>query len=110
VAHCRRLQESGIITAKYTRLYQSFAQELQAEINQDLMNIMESVELEDHWRFGKVRQAWEKEFRDPDDVFIHAKERRKEIAQQRKRSLRKKRSKGRSEQKISSKTSNKLIH
>jgi hypothetical protein len=36
------------------------------------------------FRFGKARTAREKELRDPDDVFIEAEERRKEIARQRK--------------------------
>jgi hypothetical protein len=37
------------------------------------------------FRFGKVRSAREKELRDPDDVFIHAEERRKELARQSKK-------------------------
>ncbi len=85
VAHCRALQESGILGPKDSRLYQSFAQELQAEINQDLMSAMDEVESRDLFRFGKVRLAREKELRDPDDVFIHAEERRKELARQRKK-------------------------
>ena len=35
VEHCAALREYGVFTAKFTRLYQSYAQELQAEINQD---------------------------------------------------------------------------
>ena len=82
VAHCRALRESGILGPKDTRLYQSYAQELQAEINEDVMAIMNEVELRDMHRFGKVRLAREKELRDPDDVFIHAEERRRELARQ----------------------------
>lgn len=82
VAHCRALGESGILSPKFTRLYQSYAQELQAEINEDVVAIMDEVELRDMHRFGKARIAREKELRDPDDVFIHAEERRKEIARQ----------------------------
>jgi hypothetical protein len=82
VAHCRALEESRILSPKFTRLYQSYAQELQAEINEDVVAIMDEVELRDMHRFGKVRLAREKELRDPDDVFIHAEERRKEIARQ----------------------------
>ena len=78
VANCRALRESGILGPKDTRLYQSFAQELQAEINSRLAGILESDESDDHARFGKVRDAYEKELRDPDDVFIHAEERRRE--------------------------------
>jgi sensor histidine kinase regulating citrate/malate metabolism len=82
VAHCRALGESEILSPKFTRLYQSYAQELQAEINEDVVAIMDEVELRDMHRFGKARIAREKELRDPDDVFIHAEERRKEIARQ----------------------------
>jgi hypothetical protein len=57
------------------------------------MSIMESVESHDHFRFGKARQAWEKEIRDPDDVFIHAEERRKEIAREHKVKKRSKKTK-----------------
>lgn len=80
VAHCRALQESGILGPKDTRLYQSYAQELQAEINQDVMSAMDEIESRDQFRFGKARVTREKELRDPDDVFIQAEERRKELA------------------------------
>jgi hypothetical protein len=81
-AHCRALNESGVLTAKFARLYQNYAQELQAEINQDVMSAMDEIESNDQFRFGKVRLAREKELRDPDDVFIHAEERRKELSTQ----------------------------
>jgi hypothetical protein len=71
--------------AKVTRLYQSYAQELQAEINQDVLEILNGIESHDMFRFGKVRSAREKELRDPDDVFIQAEERRQELARQRKK-------------------------
>ena len=85
VAHCRALQECGVLGPKDARLYQSYAQELQAEINQDVVSAMDEIESRDQFRFGKVRVAREKELRDPDDVFIHAEERRKELARQRKK-------------------------
>ena len=82
VAHCRVLGDSGILSPKFTRLYQSYVQELQAEINEDVMSTMDEIESRDQFRFGKVRLAREKELRDPDDVFIHAEERRRELARQ----------------------------
>jgi hypothetical protein len=82
--HCQLLKRFRVLSPEYARLYQSFAQELQAEINQDVMSTMESVESYDSFRYGKVRQAWEREITDPDDVFLQAEERRREIAQQRK--------------------------
>ena len=86
VAYCRTLQEVGALTSKDGRLFQGYAQELQAEMNQELLDTMHAAELDDWSRFGKIRQAEEKRTRDPDDVFIHAEERRQEL-------LRKKRKK-----------------
>jgi hypothetical protein len=36
-------------------------------------------------RYGKIRQRWEKYLRDPDDVLLQAKERKKQLAKQRKK-------------------------
>jgi hypothetical protein len=74
VTHCRALQEAGSFTAKSSKLFQGYAQELQAEINQELLEKMHDAELEDWGRFGKIRQAEEKRRRDPADVLIHAEE------------------------------------
>ena len=85
VGHCATLREYGVFTAKFTRLYQSYAQELQAEINQDVVEILNGIESHDMFRFGKVRSAREKELRDPDDVFIEAEARRQELTRQSKK-------------------------
>lgn len=85
VDSCRELQGTGVFRAKFTRLHQAFAQELQAEINDEVLSILLDIETDDLNRFGKVRDARDKELRDPDDIFIHAEERRKELAQQRKK-------------------------
>jgi hypothetical protein len=61
---------------------------LQAEINQELLERMHDEELADWARFGKIRQAEEKRLRDPDDVFIHAQERKEEIARERRKAKR----------------------
>jgi hypothetical protein len=80
VLHCRQLKKFRVLSAKYAHLYQSCAQELQAEINQDVMSVMEGIEADDSFRHGKVRTAWEREMTDPEDVLIKAEERRREIA------------------------------
>jgi hypothetical protein len=90
VHHCRALQEAGSVTAKSSKLFQGYVQELQAEINQELLETMHATELEDWGTFGKIRQAEEKRLRDPDDVFIHAQERKEEIARERRKAKRKK--------------------
>jgi hypothetical protein len=85
VGQCRALQEAGVFTVHSAKLYQGYTQELQSEINELLLGTMHGIELEDWGRFGKVRQAEEKRLRDPDDVFIHAEERRKELRKKRKK-------------------------
>jgi len=85
ITHCRTLKEAGFFTAKSTRLFQGYAQELQAEMNEELLDTMHETELADWNRFGKIRQARDKELSDPDDVFIHARERKQELHKNRKR-------------------------
>lgn len=88
VVHCRLLKQFRVLSPKYAHLYQSFAQELQAEINQDVMSVMEDIESNDSFRYGRVRQAWEKEITDPNDVFLETEDRRKEIAEQQRKKKR----------------------
>jgi hypothetical protein len=89
VIRCGELRDAGALTAHSTRLFQGYTQELQAEINQELLETMHGEELDDWGRFGKIRQAEEKRLRDPDDVFIHAEERRREINKKAKRKAKK---------------------
>jgi hypothetical protein len=89
VGHFTALQKAGVVTPASTREFQGFAQELQAEFNQEFLLDWHEIEMDDWNRFGKVRQAQEKRLRDPDDVFIHAEERRKELAKQSKKTRRK---------------------
>jgi hypothetical protein len=85
VGHCDTLQQTGLFKSKAAKLFSSFTQELQAEMNQEFLEDLHQLELDDWGRYGKVREKWEKYLRDPDDVFIHAEERRKELAKQRKK-------------------------
>jgi hypothetical protein len=82
VQHLQTLQETGLFQSKAAKLFPSFAQELQAEFNQEFLENLHQLELDDWGRYGKARQKYEKHLRDPDDVFIHAEERRKELAKQ----------------------------
>jgi hypothetical protein len=85
VGYFAALQQAGAITSESTKEFQGYTQELQAEFNQDFLLEWHSTEMEDWYRFGKVRQAVEKRLRDPDDVFIHARERKKELAKHHKK-------------------------
>jgi hypothetical protein len=82
VRRCRELQETRIFRREFLRVYEGYAQELQAEVNSELLETLHELEGHDWYRYGKVRQKREKELRDPDDVFIHAEERRRELQRQ----------------------------
>jgi hypothetical protein len=96
VGHCRTLQEAGSFTAKSSKLFQGYAQELQAEINQELLEKIHDEELEDWARFGKVRQAEEKRLRDPADVLIQAEEYKRSLEKKRKAAQKQQRPRSRS--------------
>jgi hypothetical protein len=96
VGHFGALRQAGVLTTESTKEFQSFTQELQSEFNQDFLLDWHQIELDDWARFGKVRQAQEKRLRDPDDVFIHARERKEELARQRKKTKHKDKIKSRS--------------
>jgi hypothetical protein len=85
VQHLQTLHRTGLFKSKVAKLFPSFTLELQAEFNQEFLESLHQVELDDWGRYGKARQRWEKETRDPDDVFIQAEERKKQLAKQRKR-------------------------
>jgi hypothetical protein len=82
------LGQTGLFTSRDLREMRGLTQEVQLEINTGLLDSFEPVEHADWAQFGKVRMAMEKRLRDPDDVFIHAEERRKQLAKQGKKSRR----------------------
>ena len=83
------LARTRIFSVRDMREVSGLAQEVQLEINTTLLSPLDSLEHDDWGTFGKVRAAMEKRLRDPDDVFIHAEERRKELAKQGRKSRRK---------------------
>ena len=82
VQHLHTLNKIGLSKSKAAKLFPDFAQELQAEFNQQFLEDLHQIELDDWNEYGKARQKYEKHLRDPDDVFIHAEERRKQLAKQ----------------------------
>jgi hypothetical protein len=82
------LGQTGLFTSRDLREMLGLTQEVQLEINATLLAPLESVEQDDWGTFGRVRIAMEKRLRDPDDVFIHAEKRRKQLAKEGKKSRR----------------------
>jgi hypothetical protein len=82
IQHLQTLQKTGLFNSKASKLFPSFALELQAEFNQEFLEDLHDLEW---YRHGKARQRWEKRLRDPDDVLLQAEERKKQLAKQRKK-------------------------
>lgn len=85
VQHLHTLRNTGLFESKAAKLFPGFTQELQAEFNQEFLETLHQIELDDWNKYGKARQRWEKYIRDPNDVLIQAKERKKQIAKQHKK-------------------------
>jgi hypothetical protein len=85
IQHLQTLQKTGLFNSKASKLFPSFALELQAEFNQEFLEDLHDLELDEWYRHGKARQRWEKRLRDPDDVLLQAEERKKQLAKQRKK-------------------------
>src|SRR5262249_21759371 len=85
VTYCGTLHEAGGLTKKVAKRFWGYAQELQAEINDALLEEIYRGGRQDLAGFGKSRAAYEKALKDPDDVFLEAEERRRELGKKTKR-------------------------
>lgn len=81
VEQLKQLEHMRMIPPKDMRMFQASVQELQADINDLTLDELQSMEQRDVYEFGRIRTAREKELRDPNDVFLQAEERRKELKQ-----------------------------
>ncbi|MGC2744651.1 MAG: hypothetical protein WA672_15860, partial [Candidatus Angelobacter sp.] len=66
VQHLQTLHKTGLFKSKAAKLFPSFAQELQAEFNQEFLDTLHQLELDDWGRYGRVREKWEKYLRGPE--------------------------------------------
>jgi hypothetical protein len=82
LSHLRRLDgPRNRCIFRQTRSFKDSTRELQADINDALLETIHKSELKDWAEFGKIRAAYEKKLKDPDDVFLDAEERKEELRQ-----------------------------
>src|SRR5439155_18934988 len=84
LADLQRLQHLPFFRSEFLREFQVMVEETRACINFELVEAMHSREQDDWTRFGRLRQKWEKRYRDPNDVLIEAKKLRKSAGKRRK--------------------------
>src|SRR5215831_3080511 len=77
-----RLEQLGIFRLEYLNEYKVRIEHTRAEANEELIDTLHEHEMEDSARFDRMERDWEKQRKDPDDVFFHARDRRQQIKEQ----------------------------
>src|SRR6266852_8736754 len=84
LADLQRLQQIPFFRPEFLREFQVMVEETRACVNFELVEALHSREQDDWTRFGRLRQQWEKRYRDPQDVLIEAERLRKSAGKRRK--------------------------
>src|SRR6266446_8786754 len=71
-ADLQRLQRLPFFRPEFLQEFQVMVEETRACVNFELVESLHSREQDDWARFGRLRQQWEKRYRDPQDVLIEA--------------------------------------
>ena len=79
LANLRSLREFPFFRREFLQEFQVMVEETRACVNFELVEAMHSREQDDWTRFGRLRQKWEKRYRDPNDVLIEAKRLKKKL-------------------------------
>ena len=72
LANLRSLREFPFFRREFLQEFQVMVEETRACVNFELVEAMHGREQDDWTRFGRLRQQWEKRYRDPNDVIIEA--------------------------------------
>src|SRR5713226_9267785 len=71
IADLEKLRKLNLFLPECSTIYQVMIQDMRANVNSGLLEVMTEREMQDWTRFGKLRRAWEKEL-EPDDILIEA--------------------------------------
>ncbi|HLJ27267.1 MAG TPA: hypothetical protein VKY85_11210 [Candidatus Angelobacter sp.] len=77
-----RLDHLNVFRQEFLNAYKVTLEYTRAQANEELIQSLRGLEQHDTFRFGNMQDDWDKQYRDPDDVFFHARERRAEIQTQ----------------------------
>src|SRR5437660_395311 len=77
-----RIERLGMFRLEYLNEYKVRLEHTRAQANRELIDTLHEYEMDETARFDRMEREWEKQRRDPDDVFFHARDRKQEIKQQ----------------------------
>ena len=77
-----RLRDLQLVRAEYLNAWRTKLESLRAEANEELTDELQEYEQKESARFDQLDREWERQRRDPDDVLLAARDRKREINQQ----------------------------
>src|SRR5690349_1214998 len=77
-----RLENLGFFRAEYLNQFKIELEHTRANANEELMETLQDHEQGEGARFDEMRREWEKQCKDPDDVFFAARDRKQEIKEE----------------------------
>jgi hypothetical protein len=85
VQDLQALEQFNFIPADDLRAWLNMLLHIQAQTNSHLIESLSSREMNNMTYYERLCMEWERQLKDPDDVFIEAEQRRREIAAEEKR-------------------------
>ena len=77
-----RLQRLGLFRSEHLNAFKVTLERTRAEANEELVQSLQAYEEEQSARFDQLERQYQKQYQDPDDVFIAARHRKQEIKNQ----------------------------
>jgi len=74
----KRLEKCSWLRRDFLRSFQVEVEDLRAQTNFEVIEHMSDREQHDWAHFGKLRREWDRQFEDPDDVYLKAEQREEE--------------------------------
>lgn len=79
----KQLEKCAWLRRDFLRSFQIEVEDLRAQTNFEVIEHMSDREQHDWAHFGKLRREWDRQFEDPDDVYLKAEQREEERRKQR---------------------------
>ncbi len=77
-----RLERLGMFRLEELNAFKVALEHTRAQANEELIDTLQEYEQEQSAQFDQMEREWEKQLKDPDDVFFAAKDRKQEIKEQ----------------------------
>jgi hypothetical protein len=74
----KQLEKCSWLRRDFLRSFQIEVEDLRAQTNFEVLERMSDREQHDWAHFGKLRREWNRQFEDPDDVYLKAEQREEE--------------------------------